>query len=302
MLKIICLILFSVVLPKVSAAPDSLVILSWNVRNYNITDRYIYGNYHFDYPKPEQEKAALRQVVKTLSPDILLLQEVGGDELLYELVMDLESEDSMRYPHYATVTSEDQERKLGIVSAVPFEIIRNDLNGKATFRYFDEDTLVKRGLLEAGVTVGGRDLTIMEMHLKSRITSDKRDPGSEIRREKESRIIRDYIRDLLKDDPDKAILLLGDLNDHPGSDAYRRLTSISGQPLLTEYQLEDESGNMWTYFYRSERRYEQIDYAFLTPILTKEECWSVEGRIVDGDSVDIASDHRPILMTVKAMP
>lgn len=285
-----------------AAASESLVILSWNVQNYTIADRYLYERYQRDYPKPEAEKAALREVIGELVPDILVLQEIGGEEFLHELVVDLREEKLVDYPYYTCVATQDEERKLGLISSLPFELIDNELNTGKTFHYLGEDISMKRGLLEIRIAVGDRELTLMEMHLKSRITTEDADPDSDIRREKEARLIRDYIREQLADEPNRAILLLGDLNDHPDSAPYRRLTEVSGQPLLTELEVQDANAEVWTYYYRKERRYEQIDYVFLSPNLCDREQWRLEGCIVGGQSVTEASDHRPILLTVETRP
>lgn len=282
-------------------AKDTLSLMSWNVRNYNLTNRYIYGSYHYDYPKPEEEKTALREVISKVSPDVLLVQEVGGDEFLRELVTDLNVNEGVDYPYYATVSAEDKVRKVGLISKIPFEWQDNDLSGKKAISYLGENVMVKRGLLEVRLNLGGREVTIMAIHLKSRFTSDKRDPESEIRREKEARTIRNYIRGILKTEPNKAIILMGDLNDHSGSKAYRRFIEVSGDTLLTDFQINDGRNEVWTYFHKAQRRYEQIDYVFLSPVLTAGDDWQVQGEIIDGDRVLLASDHRPIIIKLKAV-
>ena len=282
-------------------ASESLVVLSWNVQNYTLADRYLYERYQRDYPKPEAEKEALRKTLKDLNPDIVLLQEIGGDDFLNELVIDLRDHEALDYPYHASLASNDEERRLGLLSKIPFEWVNNGLSEK-TFTYLGNPIPLKRGLLEIRVTLDGRELTLMEMHLKSRITTEEEDPDSGIRREKEARLIRDYIRELLEREPVKAIILMGDLNDHPRSSAYRRITQVADQKLLCELPVQDDRGDMWTYFYRQERRYEQIDYAFVSPDLLNPDKWHLDASIMGGESVRLASDHRPILMTIKTFP
>ena len=283
-------------------ASESLVILSWNVQNYTLADRYQYDRYQREYPKPEVEKSALRAVVAELAPDVLLLQEIGGEEFLRELVIDLRKQQSLDYPYFACVDAQDKERKLGLISKIPFEWIDHELNAGKTFQYLGKDESLKRGLLEVRVRIGDRELTLMEMHLKSRITSDEADPNADTLREKEARLIRDYIRGQLAGEPDRAVLLFGDLNDYPDSAPYRRLTEVSGQRLLTELEVQDSRGEVWTYYYRKQRRYEQIDYVFLSPSLGDQNLWQLEATIMGGQSVTTASDHRPILLNVKTLP
>ena len=64
---------------------DTVTLASYNLANYNLTDRQIEGAFLASYPKPEKEKSALRQVIHAMDADILALQEVGGEMFLREL-------------------------------------------------------------------------------------------------------------------------------------------------------------------------------------------------------------------------
>ncbi len=295
-----CFSSFSVAQAKTG---NSIRILSWNVRNYNLTDRYAHGHYRREYPKPEEEKAALRKVISEHQPDLMLLQEVGGNAYLQELSEDLKSEYSLEYPYFTTVVVEDEVRKLGVVSRQPFEENVNPVTEVEYFSYFDDEVQVKRGLLEVDVTFGnGKKLTCMTYHLKSRFTSDKRDPGSAIRREKEARTIRNYLRESMASEPEKRILMVGDLNDSYHSQAYDRLTKVSGEKVMIEVPVVDQNGESWTYFYAKERRYEQIDFLFVSPRLKDDDTLQITAQILGNRSVAAASDHRPIMVKITEIP
>ena len=287
----------------IAQAKDSIRILSWNVRNYNLTDRYAHGHYRREYPKPEEEKAALRKVISEQQPDLILLQEVGGNAYLQELSEDLKAEYALEYPYFTTVVVEDEVRKLGVVSRQPFEEKVNPITEVEYFRYLDDEVQVKRGLLEVDVTFGdGKKLTCMTYHLKSRFTLDKRDPGSAIRREKEARTIRNYLRDLMASEPEKRIVLVGDLNDSYHSQAYDRLTKVSGEKVMSEIAVLDQNGESWTYLYAKKRRYEQIDFLFVSPWLKDDASVQITARILGNSSVAAASDHRPIVVELSETP
>jgi len=276
---------------------ESLRILSWNVRNYNLTHRMVDGRYYRDYPKPEHEKSALRSVIFEQNPDVMLLQEVGGNDYLKELSEDLKSEYGVEYPYYTTVVVEDEVRKLGILSRKPFREVVNPITEVAQIEYFGDPIQVKRGLLEVEVALDeATPITCMTFHLKSRFTSDDRDPGSAERREKEARAIRDYLNDVMEDEPGKRILLIGDLNDGFGSQAYNRYVSVNGRSVLCEIPVEDANGENWTYHYERVRRYEQIDFLFVSPSLSEDPKLRMEAHIVGGGNVLEASDHRPIVV------
>ncbi len=68
-----------------AAAPaPALIIATYNVENYLVTDRLVAGVYREAYPKPEKEMSALRQVIAGIAPDILAVQEMGGPAYLAE--------------------------------------------------------------------------------------------------------------------------------------------------------------------------------------------------------------------------
>ena len=280
----------------IAEAGSGLRILSWNVRNYNLADRYAHGYYRKDYPKPEEEKAALRKVIIREHPDVMLFQEVGGDEYLEELRNDLKIESGIDYPYLTTLFGEDAERKLGILSRVPFEEVVNPVTEVEYFDYFGEKRQVKRGLLEVTVKVGGEEIHLMTYHLKSRYTSDDRDPESRVRREREARTIRDYLRELMSTQTDIRILMMGDLNDGVGSQAFDRITQISGNKLMIEVGVTDENSESWTYCYARRRSYEQIDFLFVSPYLADVSNAGLQAKIVGGPDVMVASDHRPIVV------
>lgn len=282
--------------PSLKGTPDSLKILSWNVRNYNLTDRYTYGYYRRNYPKPEEEKAALRQVIHEENPDVLLFQEVGGNEYLNELKIDLQQQFGLEYRYFTTLVVEDEVRRLGVLSRIPFEEVVNPVSEVEFFDYLDGKAQVKRGLLEVRIEVDEQVYHLMTYHLKSRFTSDPRDPESRERREKEARVIRSYILDLLETDSGMRIIMMGDLNDGVGSQAYNRITKIGDRSILKEIPVLDDHGEAWTYSYARKRSYEQIDFLFVSPYLLDEAESKLEARIVGGSNVRKASDHRPIVV------
>ena len=60
-----------------AVASAALTVATYNVENYLLADRLVEGVYREAYPKPETEKAGLRQVIKAINADILTVQEMG---------------------------------------------------------------------------------------------------------------------------------------------------------------------------------------------------------------------------------
>src|SRR3954464_14018242 len=82
------------------ARGETLVIATYNVENYGPANRMTDGGYRTDYPKPEDEKRALRTVIRGLNADVLVMQEMGPQLYLDELRRDLKTE-GLDYPHAA---------------------------------------------------------------------------------------------------------------------------------------------------------------------------------------------------------
>jgi endonuclease/exonuclease/phosphatase family metal-dependent hydrolase len=276
---------------------EPLRVMSWNVRNYNLTDRVAHGSYRLDYPKPEEEKRALRAVLGRERPDVLLLQEVGGLPFLRELAEDLLREYGLDYRYQGELLAEDEVRRLGVMSLRPLKLLEPAALEGRSFPYLDAVATAKRGVLVVEVQdAAGSSLTCITFHLKSRFTEDVRDPGGSERREKEARLIRDYLRALLQQDPQRRVLMMGDLNDAVNSQAYARITTVAGLTMMEEVPVQDGSGECWTFFYEKIRQYQQIDYVFVSPALLAEGAPSLRAWIVGGSDVLVASDHRPIMV------
>ena len=62
---------------------------TYNIRIYLMTDRLVDGTWRKNYPKPENEKTALREIIAREKPDILAIQEMGTAPYLQELLRDL---------------------------------------------------------------------------------------------------------------------------------------------------------------------------------------------------------------------
>jgi len=272
---------------------EELSILSWNVRNYTLTNRWIDGRYLEDNPKPEKEKDAILKVLADVDPDVILLQEMGGEAYLNELSENLKTQNAKEYPHRLVVTGMDKVRKLALISTIPFDPVKIDSRKELSFNYQGSKESVKRGFLLVKFDWQDHTIFLGGFHLKSRYTNHKEDPLSASRREKEARAIRDFLRKNYRNTP---LLLLGDLNDHSNSAPFRRFTAFAGKSLFSEIHLLDSREEKWTYFYSRERRYEQIDFAFADPSLLSDESLLVEGKILGSPEVLVGSDHRPILV------
>jgi endonuclease/exonuclease/phosphatase family metal-dependent hydrolase len=81
------------------------------------------GVYRPAYPKPEKEKAALRQVIAGVAPDILAVEEMGAAAFLDDFQRELKQA-GQDYPHTALLEAADADRHVAVLSKVPFKEVR----------------------------------------------------------------------------------------------------------------------------------------------------------------------------------
>lgn len=276
-----------------SSSDDGLRIATYNLRNYLVMDRYFDEQWRPEYPKPEAEKTAVRRVITEVAPDILVLQELGGAEFLEELRIDLARE-GLRYAYAVLMDGPDEDRHVAILSnRMPLDIRQHsDLD----FKYFDGRELVKRGLLEVSYSLpDGIRFKLFALHLKSRFTDRADDPQSELRRTREAEACRNRIIERTIESGVEHYLIAGDFNDHPNSPTLRRFQQRGDLEIGSLVEARDSRGELWTYHYAKEARYELVDGFIASPAmhgLVKERM----GRIADFAGALKGSDHRMVFL------
>ena len=273
---------------------ETLTLATYNVENYGPANRLTEAGYRKDYPKPESEKRALRQVMRGLNADVLVLQEMGGQPYLDELRRDLK-DDGVDYPHAALASASDADRHLAVLSRRPLVAVTT--HADLEFTYFGVKEGVKRGLLEATVATAGGDVTVFALHLKSRYTERPDDPLSAVRRAGEAMAIRDRVLRRFPAPANSRFVLLGDCNDGRNSRAAAALQKRGKTEISALLPALDSRGEAWTHLYRREESYTRVDLIFVSPGL-KAVVKNAAARVYDGEGVREASDHRPVLVTL----
>lgn len=275
-----------------AAGGGSLTVATYNVENYGPADRMTPGGFRLGYPKPEAEKRALRGVIGRLGADVLALQEMGGQAHLEELRADLRAE-GIDYPHSAWMQGEDPERHLALLSKLPLRDVRR--HDSLEFAYLGGRQRMKRGLLEASVSAGGGEVTLFVVHLKSRLTERRDDPGGAVRREAEAAQVRSCVLRRFPDPASARFVILGDFNDGSSSRTLRIVSRKGAAVVSVPLEAADSRGEAWTESWDKGEGYSRLDLILVSPGLRP----SVDGgraRIYDGPDASGASDHRPVLM------
>lgn len=268
---------------------EPLRIATYNLRNYNSIDRRVEGRWLRDYPKPEAEKAALRQVIISTDPDVLAIQEIGGEPYLRELQRDLR-ELGLDYPFRYHCDGPDKQRQIAVLSRI--EAMQVTAHTDLSFRSQGRAFQVRRGLLELTFPSDSGPWTLFVLHLKSRHTNTESDPESALQREGEARAIRDRIRERHPPQTRPRYGIVGDFNDHVASPPLQRLLQVGDTELTQLYPIEDTRGETWTFYYAKQHRYERVDGFLLSPAM-RSFTSEPHGHIYDAlPASRLASDHR----------
>lgn len=271
---------------------EPVTLATYNLANYNLTDRQIEGAFLASYPKPETEKTALRQVLHQLDVDILALQEIGGEDFLRELQRDLRKE-GLHYPESVVLNGVDGQRKVAVLSRLPFTQVRRHTD--LDFKYFEGRELVKRGMLEVRFETDAGEVSLFVVHLKSRLTERRDDPSSKLRRGKEATAARDRILEIFPEPQTSRFIIAGDFNEGPLHRPARAFSRIGSRPISELVPAEDSRGETWTHRYWRNDEYSRVDFVMVSAPL-KPMVVGGKGQIPDDPMVMQASDHRPVVV------
>lgn len=274
--------------PGPALGGETIRIATYNLQNYLVMDRVIDGQWRPSYPKPEVEKRALREVIASVKPDILALQEIGPEPFLWELQRDLKAE-GIDYPHACLLQALDEERHLAVLSRLPFAEVRP--HTELDFPYFNESQRIRRGLLEVAFETGDESWSLFVLHLKSKWTERPDDPLAELKRTGEATAARDAI--LAAHHPEEGALyvIAGDLNDTRDTPPVRRFLQRGEVTVSEMIPAEDSRGHAWTQHWQRQNVYSRVDYLLVSPAMM-EKVIDRKGHIYDGPGCDTASDHR----------
>lgn len=278
-----------------SAAPDRVVFMAWNVRNYILEPAKADDGQPEAPPKAEESIAAVVEAISKASPDVLGLCEIGTRRDLSDLQKRLKAA-GLDLPHSTWVDGADQSRHLALLSRYPLTSVRHETD--AGFVLGGLPRKIQRGLLDCAVQVRpGFELRVLGAHFKSRRIVPDFDQA-EFRRQ-ESLVLRRHIETILQADPSTRLLLFGDFNDAKNSPAVSGLLGRPGSDTaMTLLPLTDSLGDSWTYHWEESDEYSRVDFimvsAKLRALVDRRRSHLPRSR-----DWHRASDHRPLVLTLK---
>ena len=258
-------------------------------------ERKVDGKTVPDAPKPEQEIAAVIDVVKEINPDILGIVEMGDEKTLDEFRARLKAA-GLDYPHKEWVRGTDAARHVALLSRFP--IVARNSRDEVPFELNGKQMRVGRGILDVTVKLADNFLLhLVGAHLKSR--REVPDLDQVAMRAKEAWYLREHLDKILRENPEEKLLLFGDMNDTKNEYPIKELLGSTRDPLrMKDLFLTDYYGYRWTHYWSSADIYSRIDYLMVSqglwPDINMDKSGISSSRIWYK-----ASDHRAIFTTIK---
>ena len=251
----------------------------WNVHCYLDTYRMKNGR-RIKSPKPEDEKMELVRIIKSINPDVLGIEEIGGEPYTREFI-ELLSKNGINYPYYAVSDVSTEFPQCAILSKIKFE--KTNHLAESLFDYFAEKTRSPRGLLVADFDTNGKKWRFGSIHLKSKFGAKARDKENNLMRQKEAEAISADISKYIK--KGGLIIIGGDFNEEPGDGAIKILKG-AGFELLPQI---GSDGTAFSYLWDKKNERRQFDFFLVSP--------PMKARAKDATVLPViksASDHAPV--------
>jgi endonuclease/exonuclease/phosphatase family metal-dependent hydrolase len=279
------------------AAAGSFTVATFNLENYLIEPSGTRT------AKPEASRDQVVRTLVSIGPDVLALQEVGPGGALDDLHRRLRAA-GLDLPHRELVGGWDTNIFVAVLSRFPFSARRSHSND--SFLLDGRRLHAGRGVVEVDVAVNARTrFTLFAAHLKSKRPVGRFDETA--LREAEARLLREHVDAAFRRDPNAAVVVCGDFNDHKDSRTLRLLRS-KGPVALTDTRPAERDGGpvssrrntassrraVWTHFYAAEDTFARFDYILLSRAMASR--WRPGGSYVHtSPDWGLASDHRPVV-------
>jgi hypothetical protein len=235
--------------------------------------------------------AAARAAIHDIAPDVLAVLDAGSPDAIVALRADLRRL-GIDYTDSEYIAGASAGGGLGVLSRLP--IVARHSQTNLTYRMGDQELPLQNGILDVTIVAADRyPLRLILVALKDK--TFHRYGQTEMRRN-ESRLVARHVRRVFAVSPHEDLIVVGSLNDVPGSAAVRDLIE-EGDVRLHDLRPVDEFGDAWTVFDPEQDAYLRHDYVLASPSLLP----AVErARILNLHAGPPASPRRPILLRLRA--
>lgn len=283
-----------------AAEVESVVFCSYNVKNWLTMDRFDPQTQKMlsSAPKPEEEKKRVVEILAAIKPEVLGICEIGTAEDLAELQGRLKKA-GLDLPHTELAHGGDEHRRLGLLSAFP--IVARNSQTNLTYQLNGKTMPFQRGILDATVRLTSSfEVRFLGVHLKSKREVDEADQ-SQMRRH-EARLLRKHMDAIFAANMKTRLLAYGDFNEQRNEPAIDTLMGDRQSDTgMLDVQLRDKQGEVWTHFWDAADTYSRLDYLFASRLLRPHLDFR-RSFVYSARDFNKASDHRPIVMTIRLDP
>jgi endonuclease/exonuclease/phosphatase family metal-dependent hydrolase len=270
--------------------PVPVTIVDWNTHNFFDT---LNDNPNGDVLTKAQytkKRQTIGAELAKLAGDIVILCEVENKNILVDLN---KTELGGAYSSIELIAGNDTRGiDIGLLSKIkPDAVISHkdeffqSSETKASYQY-------SRDCLELHFTINGRKLVVLGVHFKAKEPTDS--PDKRLAEAEHTRALADAIT---KKDPTTAVLILGDMNDTPGTPP---LKAVVGKAPALYKDSADAAPDAERYSFVYQGTKELIDHQMANPVmaglLDPASVHLPHGAGIDDKSA-AASDHAPIRAT-----
>jgi endonuclease/exonuclease/phosphatase family metal-dependent hydrolase len=271
--------------------PTPMRVLTWNVENlFDTEDDPETGDEVGGVPSDAEvvrKLGDLAEVLRAVDADFVALQEVENEGIVGRLA---DRVSDLGYDQYGVVDAFDfRGIDVGYMTRLPLAsspMVTSHIGERFPLPDGSDDIFYTRDALEVFVDVGGATVGVIIVHFRS-----MRDGGADIRQAEAAYTAQ--IAEARIDAGLEHILVVGDVNDIPGSLPYEELVDGS----LTDLTLRVPEDDRWTFVFSGVRR--QFDYIFASPEM---DAAASDVIILHGGDVDAASDHQPVAADFQITP
>ncbi|MDT8390893.1 MAG: endonuclease/exonuclease/phosphatase family protein [Lentisphaeria bacterium] len=274
--------------PVPAATVRPVTVCSFNVENFLDPES------DYQESKPPAKRETCLKALAEINADILALLEVGGPRAVEQIRTGL-AKLGVDYPFHTRVQGADEIRQIVIFSKIKPKEIEHKTD--AFYELRGVSVPIQRGFANCLFEwPNGYQLRLLVAHFKSKRFHKL---GQSDMRRYESRHLRYLVNDMILNNPDCNLLVMGDFNDSPNSSPLNTLFSRRRNPEGQLFDLRplDQHGFSWTHFWAAEDSYARIDYILTNQSVLPEIDFSGT-KIVQTPAILAASDHRPVMVTL----
>lgn len=277
--------------------------LPFNINKASPAEKQQWNQPGFRDQKFKTAAGEVAKIIESVAADVIALTEVGDGSDLEELRTEIGSL-GLNYQYMAVCDSSDGTTKqyVGVLSKFPIGDVIVKIPGRESYIGEPDDpetennTGISKGM-RVTVTAHGKEFLLYILHLASESGGHEKDQ----QRIAQASIVRRHYLPAIKEG--KMVIVAGDLNDKKGQPTLLRIRGVDDihedliQTGHTKYFDKDKLHTRWTYEYEGVRQ--QIDHILLS-FSVKDACkrGGIKARTVDHGN-DLASDHRPLVVTLK---